>query len=97
VLRQVDLHVSWWSSVAIEAAQVGIRSALLNPRLRDDNADYYTHYRDAGLIDFVSDTQAAIAGWIERNLDSRRTPETFARFNAEYRDVLAFIAQPDPA
>lgn len=35
VLQNVDLHISWWSSVCIEAAQFGVKSALLNPRLRE--------------------------------------------------------------
>ena len=92
VLREVDLHVSWWSSVCIEAAQMGIRSALLSPRLRDENVDYYTYYRNAGLIDLIDEAEPSIVDWIERNLDSKRTPETFLSFDAEYRDVLTFLA-----
>ena len=34
VLASIDLHITWWSSTSIEAAQFGIKSAALNPRLR---------------------------------------------------------------
>lgn len=94
VLRAADMHVSWQSSVSIEAAQMGIRTALLNPRLRraGKNEDYYRHYRDAGLIDLISESESSIVDWIERNGESRRTPEDFGRFDREYRDVLHFLA-----
>jgi len=34
LLASSDLHITWWSSTSIEAAQFGIKSAALNPRLR---------------------------------------------------------------
>lgn len=93
VLRGIDLHISWQSSVTIEAAQMGIKTALLNPRLRAEalNGDYYSYYRSAGLVDLVPGSREAILSWIECNRGSKRTAETFERYDAEYLDVLGFL------
>jgi hypothetical protein len=94
VLQEVDLHISWNSSVSIEAAQLGIKSALLDPRLRDSGewSDYYGHYREAGLINLEPEEEPAIIGWIERNLDSKAKEEDFNVFDTEYHKILKFIA-----
>ena len=93
VLSEIDLHVSWQSSVAIEAAQMGIKTALLNPRLRSQgaNEDYYGFYPGAGLVDLAEETEEAITGWVERNVGSKQTGEAFERYDAEYRRVLDFL------
>lgn len=94
VLQGVDLHISWNSSVSIEAAQIGIKSALLDPRLRSlgEWSDYYGHYREAGLINLESEEEPTIMGWIERNLDSKAKEEDFNVFDTEYQKILKFIA-----
>lgn len=100
ILRHIDLHVSWSSSVCIEAAQFGIRSALMNPRLRtkDDCDAYYDHYRRAGMIDFIEDTDAVVEDWIRRNIALRKHPEDYARFDREYERLLDFLSpQPQAA
>lgn len=90
VLNEVDLHLSWNSSVSIEAAQFGVKTALLDPRLRqiDQRGDYYTYYRKAGLIDLISETEVSISTWIEENLESKRTAENYSNFNVEYQKIL---------
>lgn len=94
VLQGVDLHISWNSSVSIEAAQLGIKSALLDPRLKNSGewSDYYGHYRKIGMISMESDAEPVILSWIERNLDSKVKTEDFNVFDAEYREVLKFIS-----
>ncbi len=95
VLQGVDLHVSWMSSECIEAAQMGIRSALLNPRLRDPGqiGDYYEYYRRVGMIDLVVETEDSISGWIDRNMGSRTVPESYHAFDQEYAKLLTSLAQ----
>jgi hypothetical protein len=95
VLQGVDLHISWMSSVCIEAAQMGIRSALLNPRLRDPGqiGDYYEYYRGVGMVDLVVETEDAIREWIDRNLDTRAVPESYHAFDEQYRNLLSFLAE----
>ncbi|MBQ5963371.1 hypothetical protein [Massilia sp. ZL223] len=94
VLAQTDLHLSWASSVAIEAAQCGIRSGLMEPALRDPNkfGDYYTYYRNRGMIDFLEPTQDGIIDWISANLDSRQAPEAFGAYDQAYARLLDFLA-----
>jgi hypothetical protein len=94
VLQSVDLHISWNSSVSIEASQIGIKTALLDPRLRDPNqrADYYGYYRKMGLIDLIPETADQISNWIEQNLDSKKNIESYRGFDIEYENLLKFIA-----
>ena len=62
ILKHTDLLISWMSSVCIEASQMGIRSALLNPRLRapDQIGDYYEYYRSVGMVELVEETEESI-------------------------------------
>jgi hypothetical protein len=93
VLSQTDLHLSWNSSVSIEASQSGIRSGLLDPALRDLNklGDYYTYYRNKGMIDFLEPTQDAIIAWIHANKDSKQAPEAFEAYDQAYAELLDFL------
>lgn len=94
VLGQTALHVSWNSSVSIEAAQMGIRSLLLDPRLRSDQLrDYYTHYRANGMIELMEAEEGAIAAWIERHAGATLAPESFEPSEAAYGALLDMIAQ----
>lgn len=94
VLTRTDLHISWNSSVSIEAAQLGIPTALLDPKLRSANhwGDYFAYYRENGLIDLVKETEESILEWIGRNLESKHNPENYAFFNDEYEKLLSFLA-----
>lgn len=93
ILRNVALNISWMSSVCIEAAQMGVRSALLNPRLRcaDEIGDYYEYYRGQGMVDLVHETEPAITQWIAKNLAQRAQPEDYTAFDREYRGLLDFL------
>ncbi len=95
VLGDTDLHISWSSSVCIEAAQMGIRSALLNPVLRAPElcGDYYSYYREAGMVDFIDDSRDSVAQWIGANISSKRAPEAFEDSDARYRRLLTFLAE----
>lgn len=90
VLAQVDLHISWNSSVSIEAAQMGIRTALMDPRLRsaEQKGDYYDYYRRIGKIDLIEATFDSISSWIQYNLGTRTEPEDFKPYDVEYNGVL---------
>lgn len=94
LLAHTDMVVSWASSVSIEAAQMGIPSALLDPRLRapDDRGDYYEHYRRAGLIDLIPESESSICSWIQAHAGSKGRPENFDAFEAEYRRLLDFLS-----
>ena len=97
VLRDVDLHVSWYSSVALEAAQMGIRSALLSPDLRRNgrNEDYFSYHHRAGLIDFIAEDTATITAWIDGQSGERWVADAFAAYDAEYAQLLDFLASAE--
>lgn len=94
ILRNIDLHISWTSSVCIEAAQMGVKSALLSPALRTagPSGDYYEYYRSAGMVEFIEESAERIESWIGRNLAQRSAPESYAQFDTEYAAVLALLA-----
>lgn len=98
VLRQVDMHISWMSSTAIEASQMGIRSAMLSPRLRAGGrfGDYYEYYRARGLVQLVEETEESILGWIRRTLSHSAELEDYEAFDREYESLLDFLAQSGP-
>ena len=95
ILSQCNLHISWGSSTSIEAAQLGIRSALLDPYLRTPAkwGDYYGYYRRVGMIQFLEVAESEILRWIEANIGTKRPPEDFDRYDAAYRDVIDFVAR----
>lgn len=90
VLRHTDLHICWNSSVALEAAGMGIRSAMLDPRLQPGQpfGDYYAHHRRTGAISIIEPTESSILTWIESHLDRRDAPEDFSVRDANYARVL---------
>jgi hypothetical protein len=95
VLRHVDLNISWLSSVCIEASQMGIRSALLNPLLRnaDEIGDYYEYYRGTGMVELVEETEQSILDWIRRTLSRDSAPEDYSAFDREYSRLLDFLTE----
>ncbi len=96
VLGDTDLHISWYSSVAIEAAQMGIASALLAPALRANGkfSDYFVYQRHIGIVDFVAEDERSILAWIERRLDFRGAiDDALNEYDAAYRRVLSFVAE----
>jgi hypothetical protein len=95
VLANVDLHVTWSSSVCIEAAHFGIKSALLNPRMHagGDLEDYYRYYKQQGAIDTVEHSRAAILAWLEANRHNGRHPEEYAAYNREFDHLIAFLSR----
>jgi hypothetical protein len=95
VLGQVDAHISWWSSVSIEASLAGLKTALLSPRLREgeSHADYYGYFRSIGSIDLVQAKPDEIRAWLKENLSRPRNPRIIAAADEAYGALLAAIAE----
>lgn len=93
VLRHTDVHISWNSSVSIEAAQMGVRTALLDPGLCDPKkrGDYYEYYRNKGMIDFVQADRDDIMQWLGENVGSKQAPEHFGPYDEAYSGLLEFL------
>lgn len=99
VLSASDVHLSWNSSVAMEAAQMGIRTAMLDPDLRGETfrEDYYRYYHESGMISYIPEDQASIEHWLEANVGSKGRPESFDLYDANYAQLLDFLLDPEPA
>jgi hypothetical protein len=94
VLQQSDLVIAWNSSVSIEAAQMGIRSALLDPRLRAVGkfADQYNYYCLKGMISLIEGRIDIIQSWIVSALQHVKIPENFDLHNDNYDRLIEFLA-----
>jgi len=97
VLSQVDLVISWNSSVSVEAAQMGRPTCLLDPRLQPggDWQDLYEYYKNLGMIHLIQPTYAAIFEAIEKFGNKKKSAENFQPYNAEYEKLLQFLAKDD--
>ncbi|MDR6786139.1 hypothetical protein ABIE26_004858 [Pedobacter africanus] len=94
VLLSSDLHIAWHSSVAIEGAQLGVKSALLDPRFRGAYADdYYDYYKKLGFIDFVEDDVNAITDWISANIESKSYGEDYENYDQKYNELISFLTE----
>lgn len=93
VLSQVDVVLSWNSSVCIEAAQMGIKTCLLDPRLKigGEHEDYYGFYKERGLINLGNPTEDAILAWIAANVGMPRQMVDFTTYEAVYQHLLNFL------
>ncbi len=70
VLMQTKLHISYSSSVTIEAAKFGISTILLDSRLKDNASlkDYFVEEKSKGIAIVVDNNQDAIKVNIEKIL-----------------------------
>lgn len=93
VLLHTDLLISWNSSTAIEASQMGVRSALMDPRLRGDGVlrNYYEYHRSLGMIDTIDASRPVIEQWLTGNAARKAVPEAYLEFDRAYEELLAFL------
>lgn len=78
VLRQTDLHITYHSTVAIEAAWMGVRSALLNQQICKNGEweSLFAHERAIGMAEVVPQDPDAIKQWIIDTLVKGRAEST---------------------
>lgn len=76
ILSEVDLHVTYNSSVVIEAALFGVRSAVLDPQVNGGIWDgYFAHQIAAGMADLVQCNSEAIVAWLHDATQESGVPE----------------------
>lgn len=70
VLQQTDLHITDLSTVVIEAAWMGVRSALLNPLICKGGKweTLFAHERSQGMAEVLPHDADIIRQWIESTL-----------------------------
>ena len=68
LLSSIDCHITWVSSVCMEAAYFGIPSLVLCPKLQQGGEfeSYYNYLVDLGYVDKLSADYNTIKEWIER-------------------------------
>ena len=78
VLRQADLHITHSSTIVIEAAWMGVRSAILNQKICSGghSEGYYTHERSIGMAEVLSQDPEVIKQWIADTLAKDRAEPT---------------------
>jgi hypothetical protein len=91
ILAQSDLHISWNSSVAIEAAQMGVKSALMDPRLQFKNG-YFRHLRSIGMVSLVKPSELEMENWISENRELKGVPLEITQYNQNYKNLIENIA-----
>lgn len=90
VLRQVDLHITYNSTIVIEAAWMGVRSIILDQNIREggNSESYFTHERSIGMVKDLPLDPNTIKQWIISTLAKGRAEPTFGDSN---RALDAFI------
>jgi hypothetical protein len=91
VLSDVDLHITYSSSVVIEAAHFGVPSALLDPQIAGGIWDgYYASQISRGIATLLPCKASAIQDWIslwrkdsDRTLHRQPVPEAYVEFLEE--------------
>jgi len=78
VLRQTDLHITYHSTVVIEAAWMGVRSALLNQQICKNGEweSIFAHQRSIGMAEVVPQDSDIIKQWISSTLANGRAEST---------------------
>ncbi|WP_143154491.1 hypothetical protein [Devosia limi] len=94
LLSRVDAHVSWNSSVSIEAALCGLSTGLLSPHLWPGEAlnDYYSYFRSTGEIQLVPLQRQEIAAWVENAVKIGRRPQRTDASETQYRAIVSKLA-----
>ena len=92
LLARTDLHITWSSSICIEAAGFGIRSLLLDPTIYPgaEKQDYFDYLVEGGYAQKERPDSDAISTWIDQNIGVN-SPSA-ASFYANYKRVCQTIA-----
>lgn len=73
LLSVIDLHITFSSSVVIEAEWFGVRSAILDVEMAAGGCrdEFYKSQRDNGIACVVDPIKGDIENWIAQNLEKR--------------------------
>lgn len=94
VLQQVDLHITDSSSVVIEAAWAGIRSALLNVRYGPGGSreKVFARERSLGMAEMLPQNADVIKQWIANTLAKGKCEPRFMHTRKALRKFIDEIA-----
>jgi hypothetical protein len=94
VLGVADLHLTWTSSVTIEAGLMGVPTGLLNPKLLPGGQfeHYFAGERATGMVAIIPPRTESILIWIEASLGQRGSLAVVEAAERSYRDLIDFLA-----
>ncbi len=90
ILSNIDYHITWSSSVCIEAAKFNVKSLVMNPEFRSIKSDYYLDLERQGFVYKMECDYGLISNWLSR------TPprgKEHIDSNLNYLSVLNYIKQ----
>ncbi len=93
ILDQIDLHITFTSSVTIEASWFGVRTGLLavSP---DEQQQWFDAEISGGYADVIELEQVCIQSWIECNIATKKRMKNkinFASFDSFIDDVSTMV------
>lgn len=90
VLKQADVHITYDSTVTIEASWMGVKSALLNQQIckGDKFGSYYSHERSIGMAKVLPHDPEIIKRWIADTLGEGRAESTFKDSSHSFEDFI---------
>ena len=96
VLKNINLHITDFSSIIIESSWYNTPSAILNPEVCDGGRlhSYYLDERKKGIAEVVFNDTKSIAHWVSKTLDKNIIPVDIAKesiFNTE--NLIEFIRE----
>lgn len=94
LLKQVDLHISYSSTVTVEAAWMGIRTGLMDPSLTGDGcySSYFTYERSLGMAEILPLDPKIIKDWIAKKLNQGKGISTLQNSSQSIHSFIEKIA-----
>lgn len=89
LLSHIDMHVTWISSVCMEASYFGIPSLVLSPQMQKggDLETYFDYLVDLGYVTKKSPTQENIRRWFDEQVKMKRL-EFYSDLSSEYSNFI---------
>ncbi|KGY11304.1 hypothetical protein NM22_15685 [Vibrio tubiashii] len=90
ILSIVDYHITWSSSVCIEAAKFDVKSLVMNPEFRSTKSDYYAELERQGYVYKMECNYDLINNWI---LTTPSRGKESLENDIKYQSLLSFIKE----
>lgn len=95
LLSQVDLHITWSSSVCMEASYFGVPSLVLCPRMQKggDAESYFDYLVELGYVTKTTPAIGSIRSWVECNADIKSPLPFYSDSSEEYSSFIGYVKQ----
>ena len=92
LLATVDLHITHFSAVTIEAAWLGVKTGLLDPHIKPGrkHADLFSFERAQGHAEIIHLEKVAITNFIESVLQTEKSASQVSEEKSEFDQTFIF-------